>query len=349
MDLNFKKLLHFDLKSLKDLATDFKLPFFQKEEEIEQVGLVGISFSEHKLHVAYLFSEDDRIKVVLMASKVANNLEDRAKALKDIVKEYNLEKQLCSIVIPPGSYKLTMIEKPNTPEEELKSGVETLIQDYLDESVEEYSIDFISIPFTRSSDNKKVLLVASIPIDYMKEIEKAVIDAELEVEAIDIPEMCYRNLSSLDKEAIQGYMIVNLDRKGCYLYIYNNDNLIMSRRINANLSKFLNNGNGDSYLNPEVEDQDLENLALQIQRTIDYCNSIFREAPIDKLIFFPSEVKIEVVSSYLSNHIGLKTHISDLPSLVDMPENYEIETYGEFLPAIGAALRGIRFKADATN
>lgn len=320
-----------------------KIPFLQpKEEDAEQLGLVGIRFRQDKILIAYTMGDTkEDLNLIFINEKNASTWEERTQALTALVEEYNLQGQKANVAITPRDYRLAMIEKPDSEIDSLEEEVAYLISDYLDYKVEEAAIDYFSLPFARSSDNKQVLFAASMKLSLMDEIEACVTTAGLKLDAIDIPEFCYRNLNCLEQSSVKGYMIVNLGELGATLYTYNNKDVIMSRRIEFDLSKFANGKN--VTIADGSEDEVLDSFTLQLQRSIDYCNSIFRQAPIEKLIIFSSEIEADIISKYISRQLGVASSVYDINKVIEIPDEFKDKDYKQFYPAIGASLRYFNF------
>lgn len=80
-------------------------------------------------------------------------------------------------------------------------------------------------------------------------------------------------------------------------------------------------------------------LALEVQRSLDYYDRQFQQAPITHLLITPLAVPLPGLIESLSSSIGLKVRMLELAEVVEGADKIPAEHVGKCVLAIGAALR----------
>lgn len=183
------------------MGLNIKSFFMGHEDEVEQVGIVALSFTYNKILVVHLDKDDNgEPKILLMASKTASGMVQREQALKQIVEENDLLGQKSCVVLGQNEYKLTMIDTPpDLDEEDIQGSISEYVEDYLDYKIDNTSTDIFHIPFKRANDGKNVSFLASVELSLVKRYESTILKSGLILEAIGIPELSYRKLIALER------------------------------------------------------------------------------------------------------------------------------------------------------
>src|SRR5438105_8100046 len=86
----------------------------------------------------------------------------------------------------------------------------------------------------------------------------------------------------------------------------------------------------------------LERIALEVQRSLDHFERQFHYVPLSKLLLGPLPRDIGL-QEYLASSIDGVVESADLATVVEfsgVPALYPVERQAQYLPLIGAALRG---------
>jgi MSHA biogenesis protein MshI len=81
------------------------------------------------------------------------------------------------------------------------------------------------------------------------------------------------------------------------------------------------------------------NLALEIQRSLDYVESYYGIPPISGLVVVPLAQNTQELLNNLSNNHGITARIMDLTAIVDCDILLDDATQSRCAPVIGATLR----------
>jgi MSHA biogenesis protein MshI len=153
------------------------------------------------------------------------------------------------------------------------------------------------------------------------------------IDVVDIPELALRNLASLLPEAEQGLILLWLAEKSAQLIVIKQSTLYFARHVHLSGNKTAGAGLGADAELPEVEA-----IALELQRSTDYFESQFQQAPLLNLIIAPrSEYSVRLAEA-LSKQTSMRVQSIDLARAMDLAPGLEPSDRCSLL-AIGAALR----------
>jgi MSHA biogenesis protein MshI len=83
----------------------------------------------------------------------------------------------------------------------------------------------------------------------------------------------------------------------------------------------------------------LNNLALEIQRSLDYVESYYGLPPISGVAIVPMEKNTQGLLDFLNSNQGLTARIMDISATMDLDILLDDETQSRCSPVIGATLR----------
>jgi len=257
--------------------------------------------------------------------------------LKKIVKAKDLDGGLCVSVMELGSYSLMQVEAPDVQPDELKAAIRWKIKDLLDFHIDDAVIDVFDVPDNKTSgQNKKMYVVAARSAQVKQRIDD-LNDAGLRLEVIDIPEMALRNIASLLPEDVNGVALLYLEKSEGLITITRQKTLYLSRRIRFGYDALPSTvmHSDDS----EAIETWLDNIIIEVQRSLDYYESYFSQPQISGLVVTPGAQDITGMTEYLAGQLGIPVRILDVNELIDVSESIDSKLQSQCLLAIGAALR----------
>ena len=83
----------------------------------------------------------------------------------------------------------------------------------------------------------------------------------------------------------------------------------------------------------------LDGLVVEVQRSLDYYDSHFSQAPIRHLVVAPLAVQVPGMTEYLARQLGLSARVVDLNAVVDSRASIDADLQARCVPVIGEALR----------
>ncbi len=260
--------------------------------------------------------------------------------LAHIARANKLKKQSCAAVIDLGKYELFPVEAPNVPENELRGAVAWRIQEMIDFAVEEAVIDVFDFPGDRPANQPRQVYAVVARESLIREHSEAIRGAHMQLNAIDIPDLALRNIAGLLPEDSQGVAFLYITGERSLITITKHKSLYFSRSFPI----------GFNHLQAEdldkVEDTEnteiagwYETLTLEIQRSIDYYESHFRQSPLMNLVLAPIEIELPQLQQHLEQSLGIKVRKLDIASILSVPQDLDEKIQARTLLAVGEALR----------
>lgn len=243
----------------------------------------------------------------------ADNAE-KAAAIRECLESSGLGgKASVSVVFMNGLYREIQIDKPNVPEQELQGAVPWAIKDFVQESVNNLVVDYIDMPKAPTYPNEKIMAVA-VSRDLIKTVAETVqsfgcveifTSENLALADLFIPETEDDDKPHLVLYQPDGYELT-------FLIIWHS-RLYMVRNIRgfSDLPKYLSGA-----LSLDV----LENLSLEMQRSIDYVVSQLKIPQPHYITLAVDTQEREKITEYLtqtfllSPYAGLERHY-DKPAI----------------------------------
>ncbi len=262
---------------------------------------------------------------LLSCRSVPANAAEQKKAVGEWLAADRAEFGRLGTVLDSGDYQLLLVESPDVLPAELKAAVRWRMKDLIDFPVEEAVVDVFNIPEpTRRTGAKMMYAIAAKRAAIAEHVALAKHGA-LAFDVIDIPELALRNLAARLPESAEGLILLWLDRGSAQLLVIKGGTLYVARSV-----RFAGDG------------PDVEAIALELQRSMDYFESYYEQAPIAHLIIAPFDEAARALAAELANLTAMRIQALDLASVLDLPPDAEAGFDRRSLLAIGAALRDER-------
>jgi MSHA biogenesis protein MshI len=276
--------------------------------------------------------------------------EEPAALLQKLSKEQTLEATHCISIAPQASFSLLLVESPEVDASELKAAVRWRIKELIDFHIDDAIIDVFDIPGQKERGRAKLMYVVASRTSTVQQHIDLLESNGLNLAVIDIPELVLRNIAALLPEDKSGVATLYIGRNHGMLTITRDRTLYLSRRIDLGLTQLIERLNTppaeDEFVLDEQEPpmppplkSALDNIVLEIQRSLDYYESHFSLPPVGGLVMAPMEENIPGMMGYLGGSLGVPVRMLDLNALVECDETLTDQLQSQCLFAIGAALR----------
>ncbi len=262
-------------------------------------------------------------------------------ALQDGVARHSLGRTPCVDVMALGDYNLLQIEPPAVPDNELRDASRWQIRELINYPIDEALIDVFRVPSEGMRGRASIAYVVSAHSGQVKEQVNQLRAARLTINAIDIPELAIRNLATLLPEESRGVVFVYLGNTRGLITICRGGNLYLARNISIGVDQLKSRpgfADDDSEGFSSHNNDLLDSIVLEIQRSLDFYESNFSLPPISSLVVASIEAELPAVISYLQNYLGLGVR-AFVPTEVLDCGHLEADNVARCLLAIGAALR----------
>lgn len=247
--------------------------------------------------------------------------------LKQAVTDAGMNKMACSTLLEPDDYQLLMVEAPEVPAAELKAAIRWRIRDLIDFHIDDAVLDVFDVPPSGARGVQEHLYTVVSRSTLVKEKAEALQNAGASLEFMDIPELALRNIAAQ----------LEADTSGQATLYFGADRglLTLTRDATLYLARSLDIGFQQLQDTPDL----VERLALELQRSMDYYDRHFQQAPISAITLCPLPVRLPFLAEQLAEQTGIAVHELKLDELVDCDSPVDDELFARCLLAIGTALR----------
>ena len=259
-----------------------------------------------------------------------------AVTLARLRKEFKLEQFHCTTLLNAEDYQMHQVDAPNVPVAEMKTAVRWRLKDIIDYPLESATVDVLDIPVDRNAPTRNHQVYAvTARNSVIESCIKPFNQAQVPLEAIDIPDLAQRNVAALFESGGRGVAMLAFYENEGILTFTGGGELYLARRIEVSRAQL-------AEADAERRDQHFERIALELQRSLDNFDRNYNYVPIAKLLLAPLPQEIGL-QQYLAPNISVPVETIDLGAVMDFPGVPELkhpERQTQCLQTIGAALRG---------
>ena len=226
--------------------------------------------------------------------------------------------------------KFHKIQKPNVPDEELDASLPFLMKDSLSQSVDKSLVACVSYPEGCRHDDQ--LMVIEVAKSRVSEIVDSLHDAGVKIAAIDVAELVIGDLFATQDEMAKGVAILAEHDTGVNLLLYRDHSLYLIRGI-QDVPDLI------SCLPAPGNVQMADTLMLEIQRTLDYYDSLMGQPMPAQLYLVPSFADLSPLAEHLDANLAPSVSVLDLNELYSLPDVMDHGTQHDVLVAVAASMR----------
>ncbi|MEC6815623.1 MSHA biogenesis protein MshI [Photobacterium toruni] len=254
-------------------------------------SVVSLTFDETM--VALVRRDHDNFIVDRIA---VSTVSDWNNAAHDLIIKHQLSGYLVHIVLGHGSYQSLIIDQPNLSAEELPIALPFLIKDLVNDS----PADIIADGFPAIVSGHLQVFVASRQL--ISDIVLTCSKAGCHVNDITVEDVVW----SAFTEANRSQLIIHSDENGdLQLTAFHEQNLCFQRQLRGVSLSTL-----DTDI-PENRQQQLDNLALELQRSLDYISAQLRGDAISQLIISCDKQQNEKLADELNQRLNINVKVVD--------------------------------------
>ena len=245
----------------------------------------------------------------------------------------DLQNARVSTVLHADAYSMQLVEAPDVPAAEMRDAVRWRIQNLIEFPISEAAIEIFQMPPQRHSTGQSMLHVVVAHRDDIQRQVDQIRKAGLNLDVIDIPELCVRNVAVRLPQDADGVAFLHFTDDCGYLTITRQGVLYMIRRIETR--------RGDLTDEPDDIFSLLERsagVALEVQRSLDFYESHYDCPPVSELVLGPGPY-LDTHASTLADNLGINVSRLNLDDLFTVGTEIRRDVQSDCLVAIGAALR----------
>ncbi len=301
----------------------------QQHQHKKQVGLY---FADDGIAVAEIDSTADAAPVIKCCDFItASDSAEQLNLLTRYIREHNLKNQSCIVVLDNTQYNLFQMPVPAVEDSELKSALRWNISDLLNYPVDEAVIDVFRVPVQQHREAK-----AYVVATHRENLEKTVSfirKTGLILRTIDIEELSLGNIIEQLEGQERGMAVLYFGQNQGVISLYSNSDLYLSRKIDTGLNRI------EEMQSIGTENQIYESIILELQRSLDFYESEYARAPINKIVVAPRHPVLQGFCDYVSSNAGLGIELINLAQIFSTATELDDENQVKCLLAIAAASR----------
>ncbi len=290
--------------------------------------MVGISFPAGAACIAHVTGGASP-RLGALATRETATAEDQGRALAELVRAHSLRGAECVLVLARGDYQLLQLDAPEVEAAELKAALRWRLKDLIDFHIDDAVFDVFSLPQPALQGRARQIVVAVARAPTLRALIERSAAAGLRLAAIDIPELALRNLGARLPADSGGLALLRLDEEYGLINLTRGGELYLTRRIEIGARHFRELADSSGLI---------EQLALEVQRSLDYYESHFGQAPLRVLTLAPHEAATDLAERTAAN-LGLSAQALALEAVVTVSDGPPAALVTRCLDALGGALR----------
>ena len=310
--------------------------WFNKIKSRAAQSALGVALSPSKLAICRLDGEETLSAAWSYPLAPTDNW---ALLLADAVRDHDLKGLPCHVVLSGDDYKLSPVEAPDVPPAEVDQALLWSLRDVLDAPPQDMIVQ--SFPFASSLERpgRNMRYAVSARKSRIQSTVTGVLEAGLDLQTIDIPELALRNLVARLPENTPGVCIVSKGVRNISIAMYREGELYLARQLAgaANLDDA-----GHPLTAPRLADQ----LGLDLLRTLDYYDSQLQQRPPAAIFLQPLVGDTSTLLQALTETVRVPVRQLGFGDAIKLSPMFTAELTAELqtdcVLALGAALRKVK-------
>lgn len=263
-----------------------------------------------------------------LRSTGANGAQEEA--LAAVARDYDLKRARCTTPLNDGDYQLLLTEAPDVNPDELKAALRWRVKDLINFHINDASLDVFDLPGAPAAGRAREMYVVAARNPAIQARVDLLDAAGVNLNIIDIPELAQRNIASLLPEDVNGVAMLSFKAASGLITLTRQGLMYLSRALTI----------GFESLQTETRSTEFsDQVVLEVQRSLDYFESHFREAPIHHLVIAPTPVELPSFIDHLRASLNVQVSQLDLNQVLSCDRPMPVALQARCLPTIGAALR----------
>lgn len=294
-------------------------------------GLAGVEVRDDGVSVVGIVREPGRVpRVTTCQFAEWTNDTQKDDVLKRLAGDHNLKRTRCTTVLAANDYSLLLTEAPDVPVDELRSAVRWRIKELIDFHVDDATIDVFDVNTNEAPGKARSMYVVAARNTAIQRRVDLCDDAGIGLDIIDIPEMAQRNLASILPEDVRGVVLLTLTAGSGLITITRQGELFLSRRMEMGI---------DMLASADDRAPHFDYITLEVQRSLDYFDSHFRQAHVEHIVLSPSAGRVPGLMEHLNQNLNIKASVLNFTDVLQFDPVYAEVLEDRGLIALGAALR----------
>lgn len=294
-------------------------------------GRVGLAFAPNHLALAVMRREGaqpvlERCEILPLDGSAG------AEASLAAIRAAGIPRIPVSTVLSPADYQLALVEAPEVPPAELRAAMRWRLKDSIDFRIEEAVIDVFDVPDQNRGGHGRMMYAVAARRSAVTAHTQA-LAGTTGFDAIDVPELCLRNLAALLPMASAGVALLHLGETTANIVLVRGKTFYLARQVD------LDAGPEKAAVEARNGRINAAGIVLELQRSLDYYERHFDQPPITRIAVSPAGPRADELARELGRETGFEVATLDLNTLLSCKASIEPSHQASCLLAVGAALR----------
>lgn len=296
--------------------------------KLRQNETIGVEFAADGVAFAHIRRLPTQQPLLVSSEFIpVEKVEDSAEILRGRLTKLGLNKIPCNIAMNSGSYQMLLGEAPKVPPEELAEALRWRVKDLIQFPIADAILDAFLLPEDSARGTSRMAYAVVSQRAQVTQLIAQAKTAQLNLQAIDIPELCLRNVAQACCDTKRGIALVKLGQGGGALQIIRDANLYLSRQFSL------------AYNAGLLDDLPGDALVLELQRSLDYFERQMRQTPPSHVYLCGENVTADKLTPEIRNSLAVKIELFNIQAGIQFGESVQEHSLSLCLLALGAALR----------
>jgi len=254
-------------------------------------------------------------------------------------REHPLPVLPCHISLSHHYYNMLLVDAPDVPDGELREAVKWRVKDLITQPVEQMVVDVFRLPEDAYRGRMKMLYTALMEKAQVAALVETCEALQLPLQSVGIAELALAAMVRHQAELENlGLALLFLTGDDGSINLVENGFLYLTRNLELNAMS--------NYSNTIEFNQDpTDNLALDIQRSLDYYESQLGKSGVNRLYVITESVEQQQWCDGLSQRLPIRAIPFELSGCVEYAADLTILQQGLLAPAVGMAMGADRVPA----
>ena len=303
------------------------------KKKLQHKTILGVNITPQGAAWCVLQCEDGR-PVLTEQATLTGEFKTPAAALTALFKHQAPPNVPCHISLSHHFYQMLLVDTPDVPEQELREAVKWRVKDLITQPVESMVLDVFRLPADAYRGRVNMVYVALIERALVAPMVKLCDERELPIGSIGIAELAVARISR---------QLADLQDRGlAMLFLTGNDgtiNLVENGYLYLTRTLEMQSMGGYSG-NLDFNQDPTDNLALDIQRSLDYYESQVGKSGVNRVYLLSDSIEQHQWCDDLSQRLPIKAQGFSLADVVTLQAELSTFEQGLLAPAVGIALGG---------
>jgi MSHA biogenesis protein MshI len=257
------------------------------------------------------------------------NAAERSATLAALVGRAKAEGAACNIVLPSNQYQIFQIERPAVEDSELAAAVAWKLKDLIDYPPEDAISDVFAFPDDATRGRGKQVNVVSARKVILQELVKLVEGCGLVLQSIDVTELALSNLAQMFTVESQSLGLLYMRDGFGMMVLVKGGIMYLSRKLDIQQKQLLDPGKQEAVV---------QQLSLQIQRSVDYFESQMAQIPPRRILLLGPDISLPL-AQLVDPLLALTVDDANWDEILEEQDSENLTRLVQTLVAVGGAYR----------